>query len=999
MRVTSPVLVGRADQLTALNDALDRVRRGSPATVLAGGEAGVGKSRLLTEFSAGARGAGARVLTGGCLELAHGGLPFAPFTTVLRDLVRDLGTGGVAELLADQGTRELARLLPELGGPGATPGGSGAAGEADLGEARARLFEQVLSLLGALAEPGPVVLVVEDLHWADRSSRDLLAFLVSNQRAADGVLIVASYRSDELDRTHPLRPLLAELDRIGWVERAELPRLPRRTCAELVAGILGREPEPSLADRVYERTEGNPLFVEALLSRDGGLSRGLPDSLRDLLAASVHRLPEETQEVLRVASAGGERVGHALLGAVTRLGDEGLAAALRPAVAGNVLVTDAEGYAFRHALIREVIYEDLLPGEHTRLHTRFAEAIGADPALVPPGQAAIEQAHHSYAAHDVTGALVSAWHAAHQAGRGLAQAEQLGMLSRVLELWDKVPDAAQRIGTDRAGVLEEAVQAAWDSWENERGIALASAALAEIDIAAQPMRAALLLEKRGTLFHHLSRPDGLADLRQALDLVPADPPSSARARVLQAMADALKEASPDEGLATAREALAAAREAGDRDTETQAFMTVMSIESNRGLGGVEQALEAIARARGSAGPVGYRALLRVDIYESHLLEGMGEHARAAEVARNAMARARDHGFARTDGTVLSHNLAEPLVALGRWDEAGEVIEHALDLAPPPTLRAVLLVLAGEIALARGDVRAAADAARAAAAFMTGIAYEAQLQLPVVRLQSGVDIAQGRPEQALSVIEEALDRFEVQYSPRYAWPVLAAGARACAAAGLAGTAARQPALCERAAALLARLAAQAEKLPVPGPAERAHQLTFFAEAARADARPSPPPEAEALTAWDAAAAAWQEVSQPYPRAAALLRAAESAIAGGGDRAGAGARLLEAWRLADRLGARPLGEEIQALARRARLSQAADRAGPPEGRLGLTDREFEVLRLVADGKSNREIAGTLFISAKTASVHVSNILAKLGVPSRGEAAAAAHRLRLFDADPAP
>jgi DNA-binding CsgD family transcriptional regulator len=291
-------------------------------------------------------------------------------------------------------------------------------------------------------------------------------------------------------------------------------------------------------------------------------------------------------------------------------------------------------------------------------------------------------------------------------------------------------------------------------------------------------------------------------------------------------------------------------------------------------------------------------------------------------------------------------------------------------------------------------------------------------------------AAGRPEQALSVIEDALDRFELQHGPRYAWPVLVAGARACAAVGLAGTITRNPALTERATAQLARLRTLAEKMPVLGRVQHAHQLTFTAEAGRAQTSASGRPgadqaQAQPVAAWDAAAAAWERISQPEPRAIALLRGAESAIAEG-DRQGGGARLREAARLADRIGARPLSEEIRLLARRARIELTPDRGrpgttgagpsavggpagdatvdaagapGPPGDRLGLTDREFEVLRLVAAGKSNREIAGELFISAKTASVHVSNILAKLGVPSRGEAAAAAHRLHLFDAEPAP
>jgi len=204
-QVSSPVLVGRSRQLSVLDSALAAVR-GSPSAVVVGGEAGIGKSRLVREFAGRSRGAGARVLIGGCLELGADGLPFAPFTAVLRQLVRDLGATSVADLLPGGAARELARLLPEFGEP-ATPD--------DAGEARARLFEQVLVLLERLARASPVVLVIEDMHWADQSSRDLLAFLIRNQPSADGVLIVATYRSDDMHRAHPLRPLLAELDRIG----------------------------------------------------------------------------------------------------------------------------------------------------------------------------------------------------------------------------------------------------------------------------------------------------------------------------------------------------------------------------------------------------------------------------------------------------------------------------------------------------------------------------------------------------------------------------------------------------------------------------------------------------------------------------------------------------------------------------------------------------------------------------------------------------------------
>jgi predicted ATPase len=374
-RVSSPVLVGRSGQLSALEAALAGAVQGHPSAVLIGGEAGVGKTRLVRDFADRSHGTGARVLTGGCLELGAESLPFTPFTAVLRELVREIGAAGVASLLPGGSSPELARLLPEFGTP---------AGPDEGGEARARLFEQMLLLLERLAEAGPVVLVIEDMHWADQSTRDLLAFLIRNQGSLDGVLIVVTYRSDDLHRTHPLRPLLAELARVDWVTRMDLARLTRQDTRLLVTQITGREPGDDLLTAVHRRAAGIPLFVEALVG-DGEPAAGLPESLHDLLMAGLRRLPEETQEVVRVASAGGERIGHGLLTAVTGLDGTALGRALRPAVAANVLLTESDGYVFRHALIREAVHDELLPGERGQVHSRFAEVIAADPALVMPG--------------------------------------------------------------------------------------------------------------------------------------------------------------------------------------------------------------------------------------------------------------------------------------------------------------------------------------------------------------------------------------------------------------------------------------------------------------------------------------------------------------------------------------------------------------------------------------------------------------------------------------
>jgi DNA-binding CsgD family transcriptional regulator len=991
-RMRSPVLVGRSEELAILDAALDRARAGGPSTVLIGGEAGIGKTRLVTEFTAGTAASGVRLLAGGCLDLGAEGLPFAPFAAMLRELVRDLGADGVAALLPAQATHEFARLLPEFGEAGA---------ETDPAFARARLFEQMLTLLERLAEAGPVVMIIEDAHWADRSTRDLMAFLIGSQQVLDGVLIVVSYRSDELHRTHPLRPLLAELTRLGWVERMELPRLGRLQADELVARITGREPEPRLADQIYQRAEGNPLFVEELLCCDGGLTTELSESLRDLLLAGVQRLPEETQELLRAASAGGQRSSHALLAAVTGLDGDDLARGLRPAVAANVLRADEDGYTFRHELGREAIYDDLLPGERTRLHTRFAEALGSDAGLVAPGRGLIEQAHHWYHAHDTGWALVSAWQAAAAAGHALAHAEQLTLLARVLELWDKVPDAAERIGASHLDVLEQAAAAAKGAEEPERGIAFASAALKEIDPAAEPVRAALLLETRAKLGDLNGRADPAADLRAALELVPAGLGDAARARVLVSEARYLAEPHGPEGRVAAEEALSLAQRVGDAATQVSALCELACIESHSG--NDLAALAMLAEARSLAGKSGaLRPLLHAAINESHVLEGLGEHERAAEVARAGIASARDYGLARSTGTFLAINVAEPLVSLGRWDEAIEVIEHALALSPPRINRLALRMLAGGIALRRGDLAGARELADAARAGLGRVGKqgcrEGQYYLPLAQLEAELSLAEGRPADARDVVTAAADRFDLVHDPRYAWPLLAVGARACATV----PAVRGPAVAEGPGDLLGRLRTLAAKMDAWGPVQLAGRLTFAAEAGselgdEADGGPVLA-HGPALARWDLAAAAWERAAQPYQTAAAMLRAANAAMTAG-DRDAAAQRLRPAAELADQLGARPLAEEVGLFARSARFALGAgrDATSPAPRPLGLTARESEVLRLVAAGRSNPEIAAELYISAKTASVHVSNILAKLGVGSRGEAAAAAYRLRLFE--PAP
>ena len=820
-RASSPVLVGRDEQMAALEAAFDSVRQGGPAAVLLGGEAGVGKSRLVSEFGQAASAAGARVLTGGCLELGTDGLPFAPFTTVLRGLVHEMGADAVASMLPGRTTRGLARLLPELGEPDTS---------GEPGEARARLFEEVLSALEHLTRHSPVVLVIEDAHWADRSSRDLLTFLIGNQRVMSGLLIVVTFRSDELHRTHPLRPMLATLDRIAWVERIELPRLTRHDTAELAVRILGREPADQLADSLYRRSEGNPLFVETLLGCDGELSCELPESLRDLLLAGVRRLPDDTQEVLRVASAGGEMTGHALLAAVTGLDDAALTSALRPAVTANVLRAQADGYAFRHELIREALHEDLLPGEHGRLHSRFADAIDADRSLVPPGRAAIEMAHHWHSAHDSVWALIGAWQAAEQAERTVAPAERLSLLARVLELWDQVPDAAQRIGADHVRVLEKATSAAQQAGEFERGIALANSALKELDPAAEPVRAAKLLENRGMFKKMLGRKEYPEDFSDALRIVPArrgcradiDPARRGALRAARFPRALLRRGGPGPGPADRRRGERGQRAADARDVPGGAGQQA-------GVG--SDPIELIAQARAMAERAGADSLMvKAAINESHLLEGAGEHELAAEAARRGLS-VEDSGYvAFASLSLLTINRVEPLVALGRWDEAIRLAEGTRDLqlAAAPMHRATLEVMKGRIALARGDSRAAAEAMSSAAELLRGAPQEDEHQLPFGALEIAARLDAAGPAAGIETAAKVIEGYELSGgSPRYAWPLVVEAAGACIEAARQARVARDERLRDETAAVAERLRTIAEKLETSGRAQEASRLTFAA----------------------------------------------------------------------------------------------------------------------------------------------------------------------------
>ena len=299
-RVQSPTFVGRIEELELLEAARIRAADADPAVVLVGGEAGVGKTRLVAELAARCAAEGMRVQYGGCVPVGTDGLPYAPIVEGLRPLPDELGIETVREL-AGPSWRELARLLPSLGEPEA-----GLAGQA----AQARLFELLLGLLSRLSRQTPITLVVEDLHWADQSTRDLLAFLVRNVRQ-DRILLVASYRSDEPGQ-QGLGAYLAELDRGGPVQRLELPRLDKvQTIAQLRRTATDRHVAlerhtPTGCSRRPRRpavASWTPCFIRSADGRPSGWTsaksrlRG-PDGYGHMLASSPGGHPMATGETM-----------------------------------------------------------------------------------------------------------------------------------------------------------------------------------------------------------------------------------------------------------------------------------------------------------------------------------------------------------------------------------------------------------------------------------------------------------------------------------------------------------------------------------------------------------------------------------------------------------------------------------------------------------------------------------------------------------------------------
>jgi DNA-binding CsgD family transcriptional regulator/tetratricopeptide (TPR) repeat protein len=979
-RVTSSTFVGRSVELAELDAALADAAAGRASMAFVAGDSGVGKTRLVDEVAARAKSRGARVLSGDCVELGEGELPYAPIVTALRALAR--ARDPILAELPPAVRVELATLLPELSDVDRV----GRLGAADAA-AQSRLFEALLWLLARMGEDAPLLLAIDDLHWADRATRSFFAFL-GRSLCRERVLVVATYRSDELHRRHPLRPLLAELEREPRARRIDLPPLTRDELALQLRDILGDVPDHDLVDRVYTRSQGHPLFAEELLAAGIDGRSALPPTLRDALMVRVERLSPAAQQVLRVIAVG-QRLDDELLAAVAELERPALNEALREGVANHIVAVTADGhYGFRHALLREVVDDDLLPGERSALDLALAAALEARAEREGMGvYLAAGIAHHYTAAGDQPAGLRASVRAADMAERVHAYGQAAALLERAIELFDRVPDAEALAGADRVALMQRAANAHQLDGDSARQEAVARAALALLDERAEPRRAARLLEQLADAEWHLGRGEqALATTKHALSLLPEGEVSRERAVLLSARAKRLLlRGLLTEAIEGANETLELSDALGDRTVRSRALNALGT--SLVGLGRVDEGVAALREALALASEEGggwHLTSAYLNLADSLYVAG---RLREAEAVLEESADDQRAGIRHPWLLVLRAELA---TEAGEWDAADEI----LGSVPRGLVGTNLLNLnlrRAELALGRGDhasARAWIDEVRSIGVTVD----EPQFTGVLGALQAELERREGDLDAARRAVQDALDRVETCTDDAARLARLSAvGATVEADAArrardLGEGDARRAALA-RADIHVARAAAAAQRM---GPPEVAWLLAASAERTRAAGEPDP-------AAFARAAAAWDDLGRPYHAGVLRLREAEAHVEAG-DRDAAAAAAGVARETATSLGAGWLLAEVDGLAARARLDLGADAPEPELGIVtdddpfGLTPRERQVLELVAQGATNREIGASLFMAEKTASVHVSRILAKLDVRSRTEAAGVAHRMRL-------
>lgn len=997
-RVSSRRFIGRQIELERLNSALTEAQAAEPRFVLLGGEAGVGKTRLVEEAAQRARESGRTVLVGGCLNVSEDAAPLAPFVEALRSLTGSLSPTDLEEVIGPA-SEVIGLILPSVGA-GMKPHPAREA------RPQARLFEHMLGIFARLSERDPTLLVVEDIHWADRSSLDLLRFLARNLHARAMVLI-ATYRTDEPVPGVGVRGFVSELERSGRVERLELSCFNRAELADQLQGIQGSPASSDMVDRIYRLSDGNAFHAEELVAAEAG-GHGMPETLEQVLLARIDGVSGAGRALLSIASVTGAQTTEPLLLAVAGEDERTVRQALHELLERKLLVRRKRGTTdaieFRHALLQEVVYGQLLPVERTRLHeacARYLEGQVGDAANLG---LLTELARHWSEVGDSDRALRASLRAGIVAEEAYAPSEAALQYERALRLWSRAPEAVAEIGLDRVELLGRAARVE-SSGSSAKAIDHITEAIGLVDPAVDAVRVGLLHERLGR--YRWINGDGAGAREaylEAMRLVPADPPSAARARVTASLGQILMIlAHFEDSVPLCEEALEAARAAGARDVEANALNTLGQDvaylgDVDRGLAMLQESL-ALAREIGSAEDA---ARAYVNIVDT--LKVSARFNDAIGLAQEAFDYSHGHGMTSLYGIGALTYGAWAAYRCGRWAESARLLDRAR-LHPADGVDEVeILTFAAFLQVGTGDFELARSGLERARALLEG-AIDTQDIAPHTEARAELALWMRDPATASRVVAAGIERVEPPIGANISriGPLYALGVRAAAdrlVAGRAGLEPEQRESVRREGQRYVSLMSEAHaRIVARWPAHTLLSVPYLrlceAESTRLGGLAD-------SAAWNAAADALAGLGLRYPSAYARWRQGQAILALRRGKAAARAPLRDAAEIALELGAEPLRTAIAQVAERAGLDISAPSAGegePSARRFGLTRREMEVLRLLVDGRTNRQIAGELFIGEKTAATHVSSILGKLDVASRTEAALFAHRVGLVDGGEQP
>lgn len=934
-------LVGREAELDRIAGAVVSARGGSSRCLLVTGEAGIGKSRLVAEAVGHLD--DALVLTGHAADMTTGEIPFGVVADTLRDLARVAGV----DVLLPAEREALAPLLP------------GAAPRQQV--ERVQLLSTFLDLLERLAGEQLVVWVVEDLHWADSATRDLVGLAARTLPA--GLLIVATVRTDDPERTPAaeaaLTSYVAGLARTPGCEVLPLSRLGPDAVQRQLRDLLGSHPSAEVASRVERLSDGIPFVVEELVAAAG---RPELTTVAAVAAGRLGGLGPETRRLVEAAAVGDGHLRISLLEQVLDVTPQELDAALVEALRAGILTTDhdRDAVGFRHALLREAANRETGPGARRAWHRRWAEVLEDNPGMLPADPVLLAVAEHWHQARDVRRALAATAAAVPAAERVCRPDEEVVLWLRILDGFGSVDDAGDVVGMPLREVYARSALVAHASDSRDRWVR------------AMPTHLLAPTEQRFFALEHRTHAKGEAnthpegELVALADLVEDDPVDLLAVEMWSALGGSMK-SDPARGQRLCAQALRGADELG----ETRAAIMAASTDSYRAQinGDPTSAAGALRQALRRFGHVRFDGVF-------HLWGNLvwceaicGRHQAADAAATEALARLTHPELSVNVWEHLCENAGWTWVATGQWARARELLEGGA-----PWWRDDLRSSSAQLDLLDLAQRGSADVTRwrDLDAPAPGGAPMADAHLLVaMEAASRQDLTEMRARLA-----EVWQLDRLRFNDDYMWQAVVLVARAEADAALAGdrddreAAQQHLATVEQTAAQFRRYGRLGEVWP----------LDLAAQLDRFHGRDARPALREAL-------AGWERIGHVPDVAVTHLSLAEQEAVHG-DRAAARTHLAAGRAVAERLEAAPLLARADALAARWAI-------GPRERRTDgvLTEREVEVLRLVAEGMTNGQIGVKLNMSPKTASVHVSHILAKLGAANRTEAAATARRQGLL------